>query len=51
MDGYLYFHSTRGWLLRRIGHDAEARAAYCRALERATSTPEPRLLTRLLDEI
>jgi predicted RNA polymerase sigma factor len=51
LDGYLYFHSTRGWLLRRLGHDAGARAAYRRALELATSTPERRLLTRRLDEI
>jgi RNA polymerase sigma-70 factor, ECF subfamily len=50
LDAYLYFHSTRGWLLRRLGRDAEARAAYRRALELATSTPERRLLTRRLDE-
>jgi RNA polymerase sigma-70 factor (ECF subfamily) len=51
LDGYLYFHSTCGWLLRRLGHDDEARAAYRRALELATSTPERRFLTRQLDEI
>jgi RNA polymerase sigma-70 factor, ECF subfamily len=51
LDGYLYFHSTRGWLRRRLGREAEARAAYRRALELATSTPERRLLTRRLDEI
>jgi RNA polymerase sigma-70 factor (ECF subfamily) len=51
LDGYLYFHSTRGWLLRRLGRDAEARAAYRRALELATSTPERRFLTRQLEQI
>jgi RNA polymerase sigma-70 factor, ECF subfamily len=51
LDGYLYFHSTRGELLRRLGRDDEARAAYRRALELATSTPERRFLTRRLDEI
>ena len=39
LDGYLYFHSTRGELLRRLGRDAEARTAYQRALDLATSTP------------
>ena len=49
LDGYLYFHSTRGELLRRLGRETEARAAYRRALELATSTPERRLLTRRLE--
>jgi RNA polymerase sigma-70 factor, ECF subfamily len=51
LDGYLYFHSTRGELLRRLGRDDEARAAYRRALELATSTPEQRFLTRRLDQL
>ncbi|HEX6523187.1 MAG TPA: sigma-70 family RNA polymerase sigma factor [Streptosporangiaceae bacterium] len=51
LDGYLYFHSTRGVLLRRLGRDAEARAAYRRALELATSTPERRFLAKQLEEI
>ena len=51
LDGYLYFHSTRGELLRRLGRHAEARAAYGRALELATSTPERRFLTRRLDQL
>jgi RNA polymerase sigma-70 factor (ECF subfamily) len=51
LDCYLYFHSTRGWLLRRLGRDDEARAAYRRALELATSTPERRFLTWQLDDI
>jgi RNA polymerase sigma-70 factor, ECF subfamily len=51
LDGYLYFHSTRGELLRRLGRDAEARAAYRRALQLATSTPERRFLTRRLEQL
>jgi RNA polymerase sigma factor (sigma-70 family) len=51
LDTYLYFHSTRGELLRRLGRDAEAAAAYHRALELATSTPERRFLTRRLEQL
>jgi len=51
LDGYLYFHSTRGELLRRLGRDVEARAAYRRALELATSTPERRFLARRLEDL
>jgi RNA polymerase sigma-70 factor (ECF subfamily) len=50
LDGYLYLHSTRGELLRRLGRVDEARAAYRRALDLATSTPERRFLTRRLEE-
>jgi len=46
LDGYLYLYSTRGELLRRLGRDDEARAAYRRALELATSPPEQRFLRR-----
>jgi RNA polymerase sigma factor (sigma-70 family) len=51
LKGYLYFHSTRGELLRRLGRDDEARAAYRRALELATSTPEQRFLTGRLEQL
>jgi RNA polymerase sigma-70 factor (ECF subfamily) len=51
LDRYMYFHSTRGELLRRLGHNDEARAAYRRALELATSTPERRFLTRRLEKL
>ncbi|HEY3630226.1 MAG TPA: sigma-70 family RNA polymerase sigma factor [Jatrophihabitantaceae bacterium] len=51
LDGYLYFHSTRADLLRRLGRVDEARAAYRRALELATSTPEQRFLTRRIAEL
>jgi RNA polymerase sigma-70 factor (ECF subfamily) len=50
LAGYLYFHSTRGELLRRLGRDDEARAAYRRALDLASTTPERRFLTRRLEE-
>lgn len=49
LHGYLYFHSTRGELLRRLGRGDEAKAAYRRALELATSIPERRFLTRRLE--
>ena len=51
LDGYLYFHSTRGELLRRLGRDAEAKAAYRRALDLAATTPERRFLTRRLEQL
>jgi RNA polymerase sigma-70 factor (ECF subfamily) len=51
LDGYLYFHSTRGELLRRLDRDDEARSAYLRALDLAATTPERRFLTRRLDEL
>jgi RNA polymerase sigma-70 factor (ECF subfamily) len=51
LDGYLYFHSTRGELLWRLGRGDEARAAYRRALALATSSPERRFLTRRLDQL
>ena len=50
LDGYLYFHSTRGELLRRLGRDDDARAAYRRALELANSAPERRFLSRRLEQ-
>ncbi|WP_157249440.1 RNA polymerase sigma factor [Nonomuraea typhae] len=51
LHDYLYFHSTRAELLRRLGRKEEARAAYGRALRLATSTPERRFLTRRLENI
>jgi RNA polymerase sigma-70 factor (ECF subfamily) len=50
LEGYLYFHSTRGELLRRLGRDDEARAAYRRALELATTSPERRFLVGRLEQ-
>jgi RNA polymerase sigma-70 factor (ECF subfamily) len=48
LDGYRYLHSTRGELLLRLGRDAEARAAFARALALAGSEPERRFLERRL---
>ena len=50
LNGYLYFHSTRGELLRRLGRFDESRDAYRRALELAESWREMRFLQGRLDE-
>jgi RNA polymerase sigma-70 factor, ECF subfamily len=50
LDDYRYYHSTRADLLRRLGRDAEARAAYARALELTASGPEQRFLESRLSE-
>jgi RNA polymerase sigma-70 factor (ECF subfamily) len=50
LDGYRYYHSTRASLLRRLGRDDQARAAYARALELTQPGPEQRFLeSRLAD--
>ncbi len=51
LDGYLYLHSTRAELLRRLDRAEEARAAYERALGLVRSDPERRFLERRLDEL
>ena len=51
LDDYQYLHSTRGELLRRLGRTVEARAAYERALELASSEPERRFLARRIAEL
>ena len=48
LDDYRYYHSTRADLLRRLGRDDEARAAYTRALELTPPGPEQRFLERRL---
>jgi RNA polymerase sigma-70 factor (ECF subfamily) len=48
---YQYLYSTRAELLRRLGRDDEARAAFARALELAGSEPERRLLRRRIAEL
>jgi RNA polymerase sigma-70 factor, ECF subfamily len=40
LDNYRYFHSTRADLLRRLGRNDEARAAYGRALALTENEPE-----------
>ncbi len=51
LDGYRYYHSTRADLLRRLGRDDEARAAYARALELTRPGPEQRFLDRRLADL
>jgi RNA polymerase sigma-70 factor (ECF subfamily) len=51
LDGYLYFHSTRADLLRRLGRHDEAAEAYRRALQLASAEPERRFLERRLREV
>jgi RNA polymerase sigma-70 factor (ECF subfamily) len=51
LDEYLYLHSTRAELLRRLGRVDEARAAYVRALELVHDAAERRFLERRLDEL
>jgi RNA polymerase sigma-70 factor, ECF subfamily len=51
LDDYRYLHSTRAELLRRLGRDEEAAAAYQRALELVHDEAERRLLQRRLAEL
>ena len=46
LDDYRYYHSTRADLLRRLGRDDEAGAAYARALALTPPGPEQRFLER-----
>jgi len=48
LDDYRYYHSTRADLLRRLGRDDEARAAYTRAVGLTQPGPEQRFLERRL---
>ena len=51
LSGYVYFHSTRAELLRRLKRREEAREAFRAALDLATTTPEKRFLTRRLENL
>src|SRR5262249_2885404 len=51
LDDYRYLHSTRGELLRRLGRNDEARAAFKRALELVNDDAERRLIERRLAEL
>jgi RNA polymerase sigma-70 factor (ECF subfamily) len=51
LDGYHLFHATRADLLRRLGRDAEAAAAYRQALELTSNPAERSFLTRRLAEV
>jgi RNA polymerase sigma-70 factor (ECF subfamily) len=49
--GYHAYHATRADLLRRMGHSADARAAYDRAIALAGNTAETAYLSRRRDEL
>ena len=51
LDDYRYYHSTRADLLRRLGRDDHARAAYERALQLTQPGPEQRFLERRLADL
>lgn len=51
LDRYLYLHSTRADLLRRLGRNDEARTAYTRALQLAETAPERRFLQSRLNNL
>jgi RNA polymerase sigma-70 factor, ECF subfamily len=51
LGDYLYLHSSRAELLRRLGRREEAAAAYRRALELVDDEAERRLLERRLSEL
>ncbi len=51
LDDYRYYHSTRADLLRRLGRNDQARAAYARALELTQPGPEQQFLERRLSDV
>jgi len=51
LDAYHYLHATRAELLRRLGREREAIAAYERALELVHAEPERRLLEEKLAQL
>jgi RNA polymerase sigma-70 factor, ECF subfamily len=50
LEGYRHLHSARADLLRRLGRDAEAQAAYGKAIALTDEGPERRFLERRLGE-
>jgi RNA polymerase sigma-70 factor, ECF subfamily len=51
LEDFHYLHSTRGELLRRLGHTADARDAYRRALALVHGDAERRLLEQRLAQL
>jgi RNA polymerase sigma-70 factor (ECF subfamily) len=51
LDGYPFLHAARADLLRRLGRNDEAAAAYRRALELTSTTPERRFLAARLEQV
>ena len=51
LDGYYLFHSTRADLLRRLGRDREAAAAYDAAIERTANQAEQSFLRQRKEDL
>jgi RNA polymerase sigma-70 factor (ECF subfamily) len=51
LEGYLWFHSTRGDLLRRLGRREEAAESYRRARALSTNPVEQAFLDRRVGEV
>lgn len=51
LDGYHALHATRAELLRRLGREGDARAAYDRALALTDNPAEQAYLTRRRDDL
>ena len=51
LDGYFYFHGTRGTLLKELGRPEEARKAFERAIGLANSAAEKSFMQKQLDEL
>jgi RNA polymerase sigma-70 factor (ECF subfamily) len=51
LDGYHLLHAVRADLLRRLGRDADAAAAYQTSIDRCTNTRERDFLRRQCDSI
>ena len=51
LDGYHLFHATRADLLRRLGRDREAAAAYDAAIELTANQAERAFLARRRDRL
>jgi RNA polymerase sigma-70 factor, ECF subfamily len=51
LDTYHLAHAARADFLRRLGHEADARAAYLRALDLTRHEPQRRFIRQRLDEL
>ncbi len=51
LDGYFYFHGVRGVLLAHLGREAEARAAFGRAIALASTPAEAAHIRQHLDRL
>ena len=51
LHGYRAFHATRAHLLRRLGEDVQARAAYDQAIDVPGNAAETAFLVRRRDEL